>query len=353
MKKQIIHNWNSIYMELTSQCNLNCIYCYNDSNIMSTQSLPFDLAKQILCQATERNIKNISFSGGEPLLYPYFYELFDFATTVLGRNITLITNASLLTYDFLKRIVSTHTILQLTIDGHTSELHGKTRKTDNFEQNIEVIKHLRSKYKYDGVYVRINVSYHNYKNVFDIVKMLYEMGIKNITVALISTMGRGAKSNKEDNVYQVQLLMELNQTIRFLQQKYIDLRLNYYAFGESLGCDFYSNTEHSINLRIRYDGAIFPCQSFNCQNANLGNAQYINLADDYFEEIFDNWVDKVKKEKEEILQKHCYNCYCRSFCEGGCLAYILDEPSEKTMFHASCLMRRKLYKNKLLSLSTQ
>ena len=130
------HNWNSLYIELTSRCNLHCKYCYKDSSMECTESLPLNMAKQLINQATERNIRDISFSGGEPLLYPHFAELFDFTTAICGRQVTLITNASLLNLDLLDRIVATRSLLQLTLDGHTPELHGQTRESNNFKQNL-------------------------------------------------------------------------------------------------------------------------------------------------------------------------------------------------------------------------
>lgn len=351
MKNKMEHNWNSLYIELTSRCNLHCKYCYNDSSMECTESLPLNMAKQLINQATERNIRDISFSGGEPLLYPHFAELFDFTTAICGRQVTLITNASLLNLDLLDRIVATRSLLQLTLDGHTPELHGQTRESKNFKQNLKVIQYLRLKYQYEGIYIRINVSYHNFSFVSNTVEMLYDLGIRNITIAIISTMGRGRICNQQNNIYDKSSLNELELTTKLIQKKYPDLRLKYYAFGQCLGCDFYSETGYTMNLRIRYDGAIFPCQSFNSNGYILGNIKEIDITKNEFEDLFDNWVEEAKADKEEYLRTHCRSCYCRPFCQGGCMAYILDDPSEHIMFNASCEMRKTYYKSKLLKAS--
>lgn len=315
-----------------------------------TDFLPLDLAKKVLVEAANRNVSNISFSGGEPLLYPYFYELYDFVTRDLSRAVTLITNASLLKQDFIDQIVGDHTILQLTLDGHTSELHGKSRDRRNFADNIAVIEYLLEKHQYQGIHVRINISHYNIENVEDIVDFLYALGIRQITVALASTTGRGIQIDKQESIYQLPLLLKLDSRIKNLKKKYIDLSLFYYAFGECLGCDFYSDDAYTMNLRIRYDGMIFPCQSFNCQEANLGNIRNVNIGEAAFEESFDAWVEQMVEKKEEVLHSNCQGCYCRPFCKGGCMAYILDSPTEKTMFSAACQTRKKLYKDKLLML---
>lgn len=56
---------------LTDRCNYNCLYCYNEKK--ERQDFPYELLRRVLEHAiNECGVLTITFTGGEPLLYPHF-----------------------------------------------------------------------------------------------------------------------------------------------------------------------------------------------------------------------------------------------------------------------------------------
>lgn len=87
----------SLEVELTNRCNLECRYCYNSSaQNCKTPDLPFDFVKRLISEAREAGIRQISWLGGEPLLYHHLTEVLK-AAHLNGIENILYTNGSLLT----------------------------------------------------------------------------------------------------------------------------------------------------------------------------------------------------------------------------------------------------------------
>jgi len=104
MKKQ--KNYSSIRLEVTSRCNLQCEYCHNSeynnrTDDMTTGEL-MDLIRNIKEQYP---INKILFTGGEPLLQKDICKLIEL-TTGLGIKADIITNGTLLTAQFIKKLES-------------------------------------------------------------------------------------------------------------------------------------------------------------------------------------------------------------------------------------------------------
>ena len=71
--------FNELSIELTKKCALNCIYCSSDASICCDENL--DLARlkdTILHVKNIHRVKTISLSGGDPLLYSEFLNIFEF-----------------------------------------------------------------------------------------------------------------------------------------------------------------------------------------------------------------------------------------------------------------------------------
>ncbi len=69
----------SIELELSRICDLRCIYCYASSGEPLPEELTLAEIYSIVDQAIELGAKKvIILGGGEPLLYPHFFEVIDF-----------------------------------------------------------------------------------------------------------------------------------------------------------------------------------------------------------------------------------------------------------------------------------
>ena len=56
--------------ELTNACNLNCIYCFNDSGRAFENELAKEEIYNILRSLNDAGVIRIEFTGGEPMMRP-------------------------------------------------------------------------------------------------------------------------------------------------------------------------------------------------------------------------------------------------------------------------------------------
>lgn len=89
---------NGCYIEITSNCNLRCIHCYNESGELRDQ-ISVEAFKNVLGCYDNPKKASITLSGGEPLLHPQVWKFIDMMleSGILARNILLITNATCIT----------------------------------------------------------------------------------------------------------------------------------------------------------------------------------------------------------------------------------------------------------------
>jgi len=125
-----------IILFVTRQCNFRCVYCYEKhENKCMRPELYVNLAKAIKKEVDTKRYKSVllSFFGGEPMLEydticAFMENMRKFASEA---NITvsggMTTNAHLLTYEKLKRLVELNVLsFQITLDG-LKETHDSNR----------------------------------------------------------------------------------------------------------------------------------------------------------------------------------------------------------------------------------
>jgi radical SAM protein with 4Fe4S-binding SPASM domain len=128
-------------MELTTQCNLKCSYCYSESGPTKKSKLTIDEVRTTLEQARDLGLTWIDFTGGEFFLFQNWQEALEIARS-LGLVVTLHTNGTPLTLKNLS-IVQEHGIrcLQISLDSHIAELHDSVRGIPgSFEKSIAGIR---------------------------------------------------------------------------------------------------------------------------------------------------------------------------------------------------------------------
>ncbi|MBN3038785.1 MAG: radical SAM protein [Candidatus Omnitrophica bacterium] len=127
-------------LELTYQCNLNCVHCYCKGSEDKARELNTEEWKEILAQLHKEGCIFITFSGGEPLLRQDFIELYAYARE-RGFIITIFTNATVLTKQiigFFKRFPPSK--IEITLNGITrSTYESITQAEGSFEKVIKNI----------------------------------------------------------------------------------------------------------------------------------------------------------------------------------------------------------------------
>lgn len=116
--------------QITSRCNRMCPYCFGPNGF---NDLSLSDAKRIVDLLAKMGVKQIGFTGGEPLLYPYIAEVIDYVATN-GINIYLSSNCDY--YEKYANLIKEKvSILGVPLDGALPELHDLIRGNDSF-QNV-------------------------------------------------------------------------------------------------------------------------------------------------------------------------------------------------------------------------
>ena len=137
---------NFVWLELTEACNLRCLHCYDGDEHKDnfSEKLSFEQWKDVLFQLKKLNCKRIEFIGGEPTVYPYFFDLLKYAVS-LGLKTDIYSNL-LLFSDELVGFIKEHEItVHFSIYGSNGEVHDSvTCRKGSFEKTIYWVKKLVS-----------------------------------------------------------------------------------------------------------------------------------------------------------------------------------------------------------------
>jgi MoaA/NifB/PqqE/SkfB family radical SAM enzyme len=137
------------YLILTTKCNLKCKIC--NITASSNPELSTDRWKDFIFQIKNLGIKQIIFSGGEPILREDICELVSYASYIKIPIIDIITNGTLIDKYLLDKLLKNGlTNLTISVDGMERE-HDYIRGKGNFEKIInlmEIIKELKDIYNF-------------------------------------------------------------------------------------------------------------------------------------------------------------------------------------------------------------
>lgn len=68
-------NFNTAWLTTNRTCNNNCSWCYAKNTLQSKCIMSIENAKLAVDELARRNVKNIVLIGGEPTIYPHFFDL--------------------------------------------------------------------------------------------------------------------------------------------------------------------------------------------------------------------------------------------------------------------------------------
>ncbi|MBU4502157.1 MAG: radical SAM protein, partial [Nanoarchaeota archaeon] len=160
-----------VSLEITSSCNLNCLYCYADPICGGHMHklVFFDLIDSLLKQG----VFKIHLSGGEPFLHPDIFEILKFSD---DRQIdpALSTNGVVLNKQMIEKYSQVFTNaalrrIQISLDSHIEKIHNLTRGFfKEIMHNIELL--IENKI---DITIGIVVHKQNLPNISDMINYFY------------------------------------------------------------------------------------------------------------------------------------------------------------------------------------
>lgn len=207
----------SIFLSMTSQCNFNCPYCYQDyrkdmkENIFIEKEKVDSLYNYLYNQIKKENTEHLSivFFGGEPCLDDekllYAIDKLNSLQSI-EKYFCIITNGYNITKKLIDKMEEIENFsIQITLDGY-GEVHDKSRPLKNgsstFINIYENIKKLGQR-NINNIAIRVNVDLDIVDNYYDMVDKMAKDGMdKNISLLEFIAIFNGQKKKNCNNLKQ-------------------------------------------------------------------------------------------------------------------------------------------------------
>lgn len=291
----------TVYLILTSKCNLKCPFCFyvQDPLRVATGTLNLQRLTKLIEEAKDLDFNEVSFTGGEPLLYPGLCQLIKLSQS-LGLKTDLATNGSLL---------NQHEAVKLRKAG-LDHLYLSTTSQYLFSTDVQKWK----------------------DKIIAITSLLKKAGLKNITLVFVITPQSVAHLNpllrisrELDVDIQLQPAYIVSRSSEFSLHKLDEAKWQkietvlkkwvkqsgrirtlrtFLGFYERLKCEYKPTSCHFCREDIVIDsnGNIYPC--FHRLDLKLGNI---------YKDKLKNAIGMLsKKDQKEMEYAKCFGEHCMS-----------------------------------------
>lgn len=180
--------------QITNECNLACLHCIEESGPGKAfaDELGVEQIYAILDQMTALEVPYVSFSGGEPMVHPYFFGMVEHFCEG-GGQLKIETNGHYLTPENCARMAELGVkAVQVSIDGASRETFNRMRVRGEFSTVVEGTGNLRAA----GVPIEVNFSptHFNIHEVGATVDLAYELGAYSFYTGRTMYTGNAVKT---------------------------------------------------------------------------------------------------------------------------------------------------------------
>lgn len=307
-----------IVFEVTTDCNLNCSYCYNHwkCNESFEKLNSYRKAKNVLNQIfTTTNVKQITFSGGEPFLSERFLELVLFCR-LNNKNVSVISNGNAgKTDDYTKLVKLGVRLFQFPFLSKNPLVHNSlTRVSGSWDNSLTSILNVLL---LGGIVIPVIVlTRKNCNDLEETLIFLKDIGINRIMLNRYNIGGEGIRFNdlsvsKTDLVKAFGIANEFANKFRILITSNV-CTPHCYLDPSSFPNISFANCSQDLTRRpitININGDVRLC---NHSPIIAGN-------------IFNNTMNEILnsdycKSWSLIKPDYCTSCSLYNECMGGCRA---------------------------------
>lgn len=310
---------NEMKIEVTKKCPLACVHCSSNSNEQTIEEISLTKCKNIIEEAFSMGLKELSFSGGEPLIWAGLFESVNFAHNK-GLSVNVYTSGNVenrkLVFRNLKIMGLKKAIFSLYSDCE-DEHNRVTRKKESYNNTLDAINEAIINGIITEVhFVALKNSFHRLEGI---VKLTSRLGVSRVSVLRFVPQGRGALLNALTKAENHELIVK----IKDLKRQGFDIRTGS-PFNVLLLNDNPKCMAARDRLIISPSLKIYPCDAFK-------NIESIEIADtDIFSSLNENsLMDCWEKSpyfntvRSAILREPtgaCKSCSLYVKCLSGCLA---------------------------------
>lgn len=189
----------SLLMEVTTACNMNCVYCSVNCKKRGFYYMPPKIFKRILNEIVEMGVQRVTFTGGEPFLREEKYgDFLDGIRYAENNNVntSIFTNGSFLRKYQKKIIESGVSLFTVSLDTADIDLFKKMTNAHDAGRIFEDILEITPKFVEAGIHTRINcvLTVLNAGKIFELIELAKKMGIPDIKIIRVDPMGKALEN---------------------------------------------------------------------------------------------------------------------------------------------------------------
>ena len=326
-----------IKFELTYKCLLKCIHCSSDANASTTCEMAYNTAMDILNQAIEMKVQEVSFSGGEPILWPRFAEI-AYLCSSAGIYTQVYTSGNIQDLKIFEGIKNSVSTVIFSIYSANRKQHDQITKVDgSYEKTISAIEEAKKAgLNVEFHFVPMKINCDHLKNIIDLANTL---NISKISLLRFVPQGRGKRNcqlelNKGQNLRLKKVIENNNSEV----QLRIGSPYNFLMIRNKPKCNAGID-----RLTITPDLYISPCDAFKQVKATeiVGTDKYSRLDKWSLNDCWNMspYLNAIRKYHRSPFDAPCIICKYLKKCMSGCLAqkYLKNGNLEKRR-DPSCLI---------------
>jgi radical SAM protein with 4Fe4S-binding SPASM domain len=293
-----------LHLELTTGCNLNCIHCYNESEIskLNTQNeLSVDEWKRIIREGFEIGCRRVQFIGGEPFLNKkLLYSLIPFARKMGYTSLEVSTNGTLITEKDLDFLKENGVDIAFSVYSYNNQTHDLiTKRKGSYKKTFRAIQCALEK----TIIVRASVVVmrQNEQETTETLNFLRSLGVQYLRSAAIEPSGRGCNIDLIDSE-------ALNKQLR---DKPHFAKINKNIFWRNKA----GHNCFMEQICIGANGDVYPCLAE--REISYGNAKSIELGKVFFSKLASKYKtlskDNIETCRDCEYRYCCFDCRVRAF----------------------------------------
>ncbi len=322
LKKFITADTFTLQWHITQACDLHCKHCYDRSDLAI---LPYEKMIAVLDEFHEfcdlmQVMGQVTFTGGNPLLYPRFIEIYQ-ETADRGLAIAILGNPTPIEeIEALVAIAKPH-FFQISLEGLESH-NDHIRGLGHFQRSLGFLEQLKRLNLY--TMVMLTLTRENMNQVLPLAEILRDK-VDSFTFNRLSMVGEGAQlamADPDDFALFLEEYSQACQTNPILAQKDNLLNItrhnkNHDLFG---GCTGYGCGAAFNFMTLLPNGEIHACRKFPSRIGSISEpfSQTPSIAEHHQNRFQTTYHSEIAR-KYRQASSECQQCTLNLVCR-GCLA---------------------------------
>jgi radical SAM protein with 4Fe4S-binding SPASM domain len=328
----------ALYWYLTDRCNLRCGHCWINAEPSKKciDEMTLTQATDLLTECARLGVPHITFSGGEPLLYPHAGAVFEKAVSLglpfgVETNGLLVDDAVLTILREAQKVTGAE-VACVSLDGGDRESHEALRGQHTFRRTVYALQRMQ----YEKVPFMIQCVLHrkNTESIPAIFEIAHQVGARQLSFAVLHPVGRGIAQLERIGFARRELLTAVAKVVESASRaKNDETKVNIKIPPGVLTPGILAQIDLAPNCRLVTGCgfpklAVFPNGDVSLCALTRGKTSFGNVRSEPLGALMDvQTLSRLRREYVEAkcLEGVCQDCRFRFHCRGGCRTWAEAE----------------------------